>query len=53
VGTYRTLIDANRTAVRALGAAHKCPELGSFALGLRSRGSEGRELPFPVEPPVE
>ena len=53
MGTYRTLIDANRTAVRALGAAHKCPERGSFDLGLRSRTSEGRELPVPVEPPVE
>ena len=53
MGTYRTLIDANRSAVRALGAAHQCPELGGFDLGLRSRRTEGRELPVPVEPPVE
>ena len=27
VGTYRTFIDANRSAVRASGAAHQSPEL--------------------------
>jgi len=51
VGTYRTLIDANRSAVRALGAAHKCPAVGGFDLGLLSSRTEGRELPVPVEPP--
>ena len=53
MGTYRTLIDANRSAVRALGAAHRCPELGGFDLGLRSRSTEGQEPSIAVEPPVE
>ena len=53
MGTYRTLIDANRSAVRALGAAHQCPAFGGFDLGMRSRRTEGQELPVPVEPPVE
>ncbi|WP_281292630.1 hypothetical protein [Nocardioides humilatus] len=43
MGTYRTSIDANRSAVRASGAAHKCPVWG---------GLEGLELPFSLEPPV-
>jgi len=52
VGTYRTFIDANRSAARALGAAHKCPAIGGFDLGLLSSRTEGQELPVPVEPPV-
>jgi len=52
VGTYRTFIDANRSAVRALGAAHKCPAIGGFDLGLLPSRTEGQELPVPVEPPV-
>lgn len=51
MGTYRTFIDANRSAVRALGAAHQCPELGGSDLVLRSRGTEGQERPSTSEPP--
>jgi hypothetical protein len=52
VGISRTYLDANRSAVRALGAAHLCPVLGgsdrmSFAW------TDGLELPVPVELPVE
>ena len=55
MGTYRTFIDANRGAVRALGAAHRCPVLGGHGLGrletISSR-TDGQELPVPVEPPM-
>ena len=51
MGTYRTFIDANRSAVRALGAAHKCPAIGGFDLGVLWSRTEGQELPVPVEPP--
>jgi hypothetical protein len=53
VGTYRIHLDANRSAVRALGAAHQCPELGGSWIGKASSRTEGQELPVPVEPPVE
>ncbi|WP_188111390.1 hypothetical protein [Nocardioides antri] len=52
MGTYRIHLDANRSAVRALGAAHQCPELGGFDLGKRSRRTEGLELPSALELPV-
>jgi len=52
VGTYRIFIDANRSAVRAFGAAHKCPAIGGFDLALLWSRTEGQELPVPVEPPV-
>lgn len=52
MGTYRTLIDANRSAVRALRAAHKCPELAGSGLGRRSRWTEDQELALALEPPV-
>ncbi|WP_183095931.1 hypothetical protein [Nocardioides stalactiti] len=56
MGTYRIHLDANRSAVRATGAAPKfslfgCPE-GVLDLGLASRRTEGQELPL-LEPPVE
>ncbi|WP_322937890.1 hypothetical protein [Nocardioides bizhenqiangii] len=53
MGTYRTFIDANRSAVRASGAAHKCPELGGSGLDLRARRTDGQELPLTLESPVE
>ena len=52
MGTYRTFIVANRSAVRASGAAHNCPELGGSGPEVRSRRTDGQELPSPVEPPV-
>ena len=52
MGVYRTFIDANRSAVRALGAAHQCPELGGSGPGVRSRRTDVQELPSTVEPPV-
>lgn len=51
MGSYRTLIDANRSAVRALGAAHECPELGGFWWGTSSRRTEDQKLPLVLEPP--
>lgn len=54
MGTYRIHRDANRSAVRVLGAAHMCPALGSFDLWTSSRTTEGQklaELPRP-EPPL-
>ncbi len=51
MGTYRTYLDANRSAVRAPGAAHSCPQPGGF--DPRSPRTEGIELPFVMEPPVE
>jgi len=51
VGVYRTPIDTNRSAVRALGAAHKCPEFAGSDLGPRSPWTEGQELPHVLEPP--
>jgi hypothetical protein len=53
VGTYHTFIDANRSAVRALCAAHRSPELDGSGFGMQSRWTEGLELPVPVELPVE
>lgn len=49
MGTYRIHIEANRSAVRAMDAAHKSPLFG--CLGTSSRRSE-QELPV-LEPPVE
>jgi hypothetical protein len=52
VGTYRSHIDANRSAVRALVAAHKSPMFGGLCLGTSSRRTEEQELPQ-LEPPAE
>ncbi|WP_183099932.1 hypothetical protein [Nocardioides pelophilus] len=49
MGIYRTQIDANRNAVRALAAAHRCPELGGRTLEGRKLAS--RELFGSLEPP--
>ena len=52
MGTSRTSIDANRSAVRALGAAHKCPVLGGSEVQGSLLWTDGLELPVPVELPV-
>lgn len=44
---------ANRSAVRALGAAHLCPDLGGTWSVPAPRRAEGQELPVTPEPPVE
>ena len=52
MGIYRSLIDANRSAVRAFGAAHPCPFPGGPGFG-SSRRTEEEQLPFALEPPVD
>ena len=49
MGSCRTLIDANRSAVRASGAAHQRPAFGPDFV-LRSGRTEGQE-PLTLEPP--
>ena len=51
MGTYRIHLDANRSAVRALGAAHQCPIFG-LDLGKAPRRTEEETLPLLLEPPV-
>ena len=52
MGMYRIHLDANRSAVRALGAAHFCPLFGGQELGKPSPRTEGVELPVRVELPL-
>lgn len=50
MGSCRTLIDTNRSAVRATGAAHRYPLFNGSPLPTSSRRTEGQE-PLTLEPP--
>ena len=52
MGACRTSYDANRSAVRSSGAAHRYPELGGSALGTSARRIEGKELPAATLEPL-